>query len=51
MSKPGFEDFKYWLRGNVVNYAMSSKTNVEIGRDGTGEDIPVEVVGRSIGSN
>ena len=45
MSKPGFEGFKYLFWGDVVDYAMSGKTNMEVGWNGTGENIPAEVLG------
>ena len=51
MSEPGFKGLKYWFRRDVVDYAMPSESNVEIGRDGTREYVPAEVIGGSIGSN
>ena len=51
MSEPSLKGLKCWLRRDVVDYATPSESNVEIGRDGTGKDVPVQVIGRSIGSH
>ena len=51
MSEPSFKSLKYWFRRDVVDYAMPSEPDVEIGGNGTREDVPVEAVGGSIGSN
>ena len=51
MSEPGFKGLKYWFRRDVVDYAMPSKSDMGIGRDSTGENVPTEVIGGSISSN
>ena len=51
MSEPSLEGFKYWFRRDVVDYAMSSETNIEVRGDGTRENVPAELIGGSIGSD
>ena len=51
MSKPGLKGFKYGFRRDVVDYAMPSESDVEIGGYSTGENVPMEVIGGSIGSD
>ena len=41
----------YWFRRDVVDYAMPSESDVKIGGNGTGENVPMEVIGGGIGSN
>ena len=36
MSEPHLKGFKYWFRRDVIDYAMSSKPDVEIDGDSTG---------------
>ena len=49
MGKPILEGFKYWFGRDIIDDAMPSDADVEIGGYGTRQDVPAEVVGGNIG--
>ena len=48
MSEPSFELLKYWFGLNLLQVALSGDGLVQIVGNGTGEDVPTEVVGGNL---
>ena len=49
MSEPSFELLKYWFRLNFLQVTLLGDGLVQVVGNGTGKDVPTEVVGGNLG--